>query len=68
MYIGMSKMWLSVIYNINIIIKNFTIGTPNFGCRGYLCDDRTRCFSYTSVCNGYTSCTDGSDEENCCKA
>ena len=43
------------------------IGTPNYGCNGYLCDDRSRCLSHTSVCNGYTSCSDGSDEENCCK-
>jgi len=42
-------------------------GTPNFGCYGYLCDNRTRCLSYSSVCNGHTSCSDGSDEGYCCK-
>ena len=46
----------------------FMIGTPNFGCHGYLCDNRTRCLSYSSVCNGYTSCADKSDEGYCCKA
>ena len=50
-------------YNISV----FVIGKPTFGCYGYLCDDRTRCVSYIYLCSGYVSCTDGSDEENCCK-
>ena len=46
---------------------DFIIGVPNFGCYGYLCDNRTSCFPYDYVCDGYTDCLDGSDEGNCCK-
>ena len=42
------------------------LGQAYFGCRGFFCDDRTRCLSQSSVCDGYTSCSDGSDEANCC--
>ena len=43
------------------------LGPSYYGCRGFLCDNRTKCISHLGVCNGYESCRDGSDEINCCK-
>ena len=49
------------------IIYSLYLGPAYYGCHGFLCDNRTRCLSHSSVCSGYTSCRDGSDEANCCK-
>ena len=46
------------------------IGPVYLDCRdghGFHCDNGTRCLHYSSVCNGVQSCTDGSDERDCCK-
>jgi len=55
---------------VNILLYAYgiyAIETPKFGCRGYLCDNKTRCLSYRYVCDGYQSCHDGYDEGYCCK-
>jgi len=52
---------------VRMYVNMHTLESPKFGCRGYLCDNRTRCLYYGGVCNGYQSCRDGSDEGYCCK-
>ena len=46
---------------------NYVLGPAYYGCRGFLCDNGTRCIRHSGVCSGYQSCRDGSDEANCCK-
>ena len=36
-------------------------------CHEHPCDGGRLCLSHRNVCDGYTTCHDGSDEANCCK-
>ena len=42
-------------------------GPTYHGCRGYLCDNGTRCLGYWDMCDSYEDCNDGYDEAHCCK-
>jgi len=34
---------------------------------GFHCDGGSRCISYSLVCDNGYDCSDGADEQNCCK-
>ena len=54
----------SVLYNL----INICIGPTYNGCPGFLCNNMTRCYSKSVICDGIQDCSDGSDEANCCKS